>query len=117
VMGPGAINDNTSETLQFPKFNGTNYHVWADNMKSALLAKGLWGVVSGREPRPPIPPAEFPDLLSSPSSRDESSGDISFKEGKDLMKAMQSKEYSVWEHMQDKYKCWLTKDDSAIGLI
>jgi hypothetical protein len=39
----------TSKTLQFPKLNGTNYHTWADNMKAALQAKSLWGVVSGHE--------------------------------------------------------------------
>ena len=62
-MGPAV--DSSSETLQFPKLNGSNYHTWADNMKSALQAKSLWGVVSGRERRPPEPPADYPKLAAA----------------------------------------------------
>ena len=65
VMGPD-YGDTTSKTLQFAKFNSTNYHVWSDNMKAALQAKSLWGVVSGHETYPVKPPLDFPDLMTSP---------------------------------------------------
>lgn len=106
VMDPAATNNSTSETLQFLKFNGMNYHVWADNMQIALQAKGFWRVVSEHESCPSKRSAKFPELITMPCLR-----------GDDLMKAMQSKEFLIWEHAQEKYECWLIKDDSAAGLI
>ncbi|KAG6874549.1 hypothetical protein C0992_007560, partial [Termitomyces sp. T32_za158] len=117
VMGPEAANENTSETLQFPKFNGTNYHVWSDNMKAALQSKALWGVVSGREPRPPKPPAQYENLMTSTCPKENEPSMSVPKEGDDLMKVLQSKEYSVWQSACDKYEHWLNKDDSATGMI
>jgi len=32
------IQESSSEALQFPKLNGTNYYVWFDNIKAALQA-------------------------------------------------------------------------------
>lgn len=33
------------------------------------------------------------------------------------MKAMQCKEFSTWEHAQEKYEYWLMKDNSTVRLI
>jgi len=48
------IRESSSETLHFPKLNGTNYYVWSDNMKAALQACLLWLFVEGLEDCPPI---------------------------------------------------------------
>ena len=37
LQGP-YVQELFSDTLQFPKLNGTNYYVWSDNMKAALQA-------------------------------------------------------------------------------
>jgi len=50
------VRESFSETLHFPKLNGTNYYVWSDNMKAALQAHLLWLFVEGLEDYPPIPP-------------------------------------------------------------
>ncbi|KAG6894510.1 hypothetical protein C0992_005792, partial [Termitomyces sp. T32_za158] len=103
VMGPDS-SESTSETLQFAKFNGTNYHIWSDNMKAALQAKTLWGLVSGREHHPPVPPTEYPGLMRTPCPTE---GDTSVqvrKEGQELMDVLQSKEYSIWEQANDRYE-------------
>ena len=49
VMGPN-YSDTTSETLQFAKFNSTNYHVWSDNSKPRykLRASGVLYLVAKR---------------------------------------------------------------------
>jgi len=61
-MGPNSIytQDSFSETLCFPKLNGTNYHVWSDNMKAALQACLLWLFVEGLEECPPKPSFSSP---------------------------------------------------------
>jgi transposase InsO family protein len=116
-MGP-ALGESTSETLQFPKFNGTNYHSWADNMKAALQAKSVWGVTSGRERRPPHPPDEYPGLytVSSPTAKGESPTSVR-KDGQNLIDVLQSKGYLAWEQSLEKFERWLNKDDMAMGLI
>ena len=115
VMGPGAYE--TSETLQFSKFNGMNYHVWSDNMKAALQAKSLWGVVSGRELCPPVPPSVFPKLaMETPSSSEATSSSIK-REDRELIGIFQSKEYKAWDLANEKFERWLNKDDAAMGLI
>ncbi|KAG6898830.1 hypothetical protein C0993_003792, partial [Termitomyces sp. T159_Od127] len=72
---------------------------------------------SGQETRPPKPPTKFPDLMAMPCTGDDKYSDPPFKEGNNLMKAMQTKEFLTWEHTHEKYECWLIKDDFAIGLI
>ncbi|KAG6867108.1 hypothetical protein C0993_006797, partial [Termitomyces sp. T159_Od127] len=116
VMGP-AVSDTTSETLQFAKFNGANYHIWSDNMKAALQAKALWGVVSGREMCPPKPPTTFPKIMTTSCPTEDTSSRVVQKEGQELIDIMQSKEYLTWEGACGKYKRWLNKDDAAMGLI
>ena len=96
VMGPvPSYSESTSETLQFPKLNGTNYHVWSNNMKAVLQAKSLWGVVSGWELCPIKPPLEFPDLMTSPCPQEGLSLVPVQKDGQDLLDVLQSqsKEY------------------------
>ncbi|KAF7761189.1 transcriptional regulator family: Zinc finger, CCHC-type [Agaricus bisporus var. burnettii] len=116
-MGP-ALGETTSETLQFPKFNGTNYHFWADNMKAALQAKSVWGVTSHRERCPPHPEAEYPGLYTTTSLTVE--GELptrARKVGQALIDVLQSKGYLAWEQSIEKYERWLNKDDMAMGLI
>ncbi|KAG6882828.1 hypothetical protein C0993_008972, partial [Termitomyces sp. T159_Od127] len=84
VMGPAA-SDNTSETLQFPKLNGTNFSVWSDNMKAALQAKSLWGVVSGRELCPPKLPTDYPELMTMSCPSDGQPSRSVQKEGQELI--------------------------------
>ena len=116
VMGPD-YGDTTSKTLQFTKFNGTNYHVWSDNMKAALQAKSLWGVVSSRKLCPVKPPSDFPDLMTSPGPGKDKPLVSVQRDGWDLMDILQSKEYVAWEKSCKKYDCWLNKDDAAMGII
>jgi len=54
-MGSNSIyaQDSSLETLYFPKLNGTNYHVWSNNMKVALQAHLLWLFVEGLKACPP----------------------------------------------------------------
>ena len=61
-MGPNSIyiQDSSSETLCFPKLNGTNYHVWSNNMKVALLACLLWLFVESLEKCPLKPSSGSP---------------------------------------------------------
>ena len=54
------VQESYSETLHFPKLNGTNYYVWSDNMKVALQAHLLWLFVEGLEDCSPIPPTTHP---------------------------------------------------------
>jgi len=42
-------NINMSDTLHFPKLNGSNYNSWATSMKSALQSRFLWLYVNGEE--------------------------------------------------------------------
>jgi len=42
-------NINMSDTLHFPKLNGSNYDSWATSMKSALQSCFLWLYVNGKE--------------------------------------------------------------------
>jgi len=48
-----------SSMLNFPKLNGSNYHVWSNNMMSTLQAWLLWLIVNGQQPTP-TPPADPP---------------------------------------------------------
>ena len=114
-MGPGAYE--TLETLQFTKFNGTNYHVWSDNMKAALQAKSLWGVVSGRELCLPVPPSMFPELAMETSLSSETTLSSIKKEDWELIRIFQSEEYRAWDLANKKFKHWLNKDDAAMGLV
>ncbi|KAG6882397.1 hypothetical protein C0993_010717, partial [Termitomyces sp. T159_Od127] len=102
VMGPVA--NETSETLQFAKFNSTNYHVWSNNMKAALQSKALWGVVSGRETCPPKSPSEYPDLMTTSCPTEDKPSTLVQKEGRELMNVLESKEYSIWEQSHEKYE-------------
>jgi hypothetical protein len=121
-MGPDV--ELTSETLQFPKLNGTNYHTWADNMKAVLQAKSLWGVVSGCEHCPPCPPLEYPSLPKStkPSAIDPEAAKLSGKEPEEsskdpLLEIFQLKEFWSWELAVERYEKWLNKDNAAMGLM
>lgn len=86
-------------------------------MKFALQVKGLWEVVSGHESCPLKPPAEFLNLMTLPCPREDEFPKTLFKEEDNLMKAVQSKEFLTWKYAHEKYKHWLIKDDSAIGII
>ncbi|KAG6884039.1 hypothetical protein C0993_001879 [Termitomyces sp. T159_Od127] len=103
VMGP-AVSKMTSKTLQFAKPNGTNYHIWSDNMKSALQAKCLWSIVSGRKLCPPQPPAEFPDLMTSTCPAEGQPLVKVQKDGQELFEVLQSKEYLTWEQSCERYE-------------
>ncbi|KAG6882413.1 hypothetical protein C0993_010656, partial [Termitomyces sp. T159_Od127] len=116
VMGSD-VSESTSETLQFAKFNGMNYHVWADNMKAALPAKSLWGLVSGREHYPPVLPSDYPALMTTTCPSDGSTSTSVRKEGQELMDVLQSSGYKAWEQANDKIEQWLNRNDAAMGLI
>jgi len=60
-MGPILeANINMSDTLYFPKLNGSNYDSWATNMKSALQSRFLWLYVNGEEDMPTVVKSTFP---------------------------------------------------------
>ena len=115
-MGPD-YSKLTSKTLQFAKLNGTNYHIWLDNMKVTLQAKSLWGVICGCELCPIKPPSEFPGFMTSSYPSEGKPLVATQKDGQELMDVLQSKEYIAWKKSHERYNWWLNKDDAAIGLI
>jgi len=55
VIGPALeANINMSDTLHFPKLNGSNYNSWATSMKSALQSHFVWLYVNGEEDMPTV---------------------------------------------------------------
>ena len=93
-MGPlPKSNINMSNTLHFPKLNGSNYDSWAAGMKSALQSQFLWLYVNGEEDMPTV-------VKSTPPSADRT-----------------SKEYKSWKEDQEQYKTWLQMDSAAMGLL
>jgi len=91
--------ESSSETLHFPKLNGTNYYVWSDNVKAALQARLLWLFVKGLEDCPPISPITHP--LDS--------------EGKPFVTT--SAQYRNWITSKKGYLDWLRSDSTAMGLM
>ena len=80
-MGPTLeANINMSDTLHFPKLNGSNYNSWAANMKSALQSHFLWLYVNGEEDMPTV-------VKSTPPSTDKT-----------------SKNYKTWKENREQYK-------------
>jgi len=100
-MGPNSIytQDSSSETLCFPKLNGTNYYVWSDNMKVALQAQLLWLFVKGLE--------EYPPKLSSGSPID--------MDNKLFISILL--EYKEWTTSKKEYLDWLCSNSVAMGLM
>jgi len=47
-------NINMSNTLHFPKLNGSNYDSWTTSMKSALQSRFLWLYVNDEEDMPTV---------------------------------------------------------------
>ena len=94
VMGPALeANINMSDTLHFPKLNGSNYNSWAASMKSALQSRFLWLYVNGEEDMPTV-------VKSTPPSADKT-----------------SKDYKSWKEDREQYKTWLRMDSAAMGLL
>ena len=93
-MGPTLeANINMSDTLYFPKLNGSNYNSWAASMKSALQSHFLWLYVNGKEDMPMV-------VKSTPPSADKT-----------------SKDYKSWKEDREQYKTWLQMDSAAMGLL
>ena len=60
-MGPTLeANINMSNTLHFPKLNGSNYNSWAASIKSALQSCFLWLYVNGEEDMPTVVKSTLP---------------------------------------------------------
>jgi len=91
--------ESTSETLSFPKLNGTNYHAWSDNMKAALQARLLWLIVTGRRSQPtepdPNPPVNNEQKPFTPSST----------------------KYKNWNQSHNDFLSWLESGNVAMGLM
>ena len=100
-MGPNSIyaQDSSLETLCFPKLNGTNYHVWSNNMKVALQAYLLWFFVEGLEECPPKP----------------SSGLSIDMDNKPFIPT--SLEYKEWTTSKKEYLDWLHSDSITMSLM
>ena len=93
-MGPALeANINMSDTLHFPKLNGSNYDSWATSMKSALQSCFLWLYVNGEEDMPTV-------VKSTPPSADRT-----------------STEYQSRKKDREQYKTWLRMDSAAIELL
>jgi len=83
-MGPALkANINMSDTLHFPKLNGSNYDSWTTSMKSALQSCFLWLYINGEEDMPTV-------VKSTPSSTNKI-----------------SKDYKSWKEDREQYKIWL----------
>ncbi|KAG6894832.1 hypothetical protein C0992_004388, partial [Termitomyces sp. T32_za158] len=96
VMGP-SVCKLTSKILQFSKVNDTNYHIWSDNMQSALLAKSLWGVVFGHKKCPSKPLDEHPGVMTTLCPAADSLSTVIWKDGQELADVIKSKGYVTWE--------------------
>ena len=93
-MGPALeANINMSDTLHFPKLNGSNYNSWATSMKSALQSRFLWLYVNGEEDMSTV-------VKSTPSSADKT-----------------LKDYKSWKEDREQYKTQLRMDSVAMGLL
>ena len=93
-MGPILeANINMSDTLYFPKLNGSNYDSWATNMKSALQSRFLWLYVNGEEDMPTVVKSTLPSADRT------------------------STEYQSWKKDREQYKTWLRMDSAAIELL
>jgi len=83
-MGPALeANINMSDTLHFPKLNGSNYNSWAASMKSALQSRFLWLYVNSEE-----------DMLTVVKSTPPLANKT-------------SKDYKSWKEDREQYKTWL----------
>ena len=49
-----------SSTPRFALLTATNYTQWAGNAKAWFMRQGLWGVVSGKVPKPGILDSKAP---------------------------------------------------------
>jgi len=101
-MGPLSVytQDSSSETLRFPKLNGSNYHVWSDNMKAALQARLLWLFVEGLEICPSKPSMDPP---------------VDSSTRKPVL--VSSAAYKEWIAEKKEYLEWLWSDSAAMGLM
>jgi len=80
-MGPALeANINMSNTLYFPKLNGSNYNSWAASMKSTLQSHFLWLYVNSEEDIPMV-------VKSTPPSTDKT-----------------LKDYKSWKEDREQYK-------------
>jgi len=100
-MGPtdAYVQESSSETLQFPKLNGTNYHVWSNNIKAALQACLLWLFIEGLE-----------DCSSKPSM-------MHPLDSEDKPFVTTSAQYKDWIISKREYLDWLRSDSAAMGLM
>jgi len=93
------VRKSSSETLHFPKLNGTNYYVWSDNIKAALQARLLWLFVEGLEDCPPVPPTTYP------------------LDSEDKPFVTTSAQYRNWITSKKEYLDWLRSDSAVMGLM
>jgi len=49
---------------KIPKLDGSNYHIWVDQIKDLLMIYQLWMIVSGTETCPPEPGPQPSDSTS-----------------------------------------------------
>ena len=76
---------------KMPKLDGSNYHLWVDQMKNFLMMNQLWMIVSGTETCPP-PPGDQPTDITS-------------------------KEYQEWKRDRKEYLEWKNKSFKACGIL
>ena len=101
-MGPLSVytQDSSSETLRFPKLNGSNYHVWSNNMKAALQARLLQLFVEELEICPSKPSVDPPIDSTTQKPMPVSSPD-----------------YKAWIAEKKEYLEWLRSDSAAMSLM
>ena len=93
----------TCKTLQFTKFDGTDYYVWSNNIVCDLCLSE--------------PPINFPNFMRTACPIKVMLSTLVSKDRQDLLNVLQSRGYLVWEQCQDSHKCWLIRDDAAIGSV
>jgi hypothetical protein len=76
---------------KLPKLNGSNHHLWVDQIKNVLMLSQLWMVVAGIETCPPQPGTQ-------PS-------DITFKD------------FQEWKRDRKEYMEWMNKSFKAAGIL
>ena len=76
---------------KLPKLNGSNYHLWVDQIKNVLMMSQLWMIVSGIETYPLQPGTQ-------PTDQD-------------------SKEFLQWRRDRKEYMEWMNKSYKAAGIL
>ena len=85
-------------------FNGSDYHSWATSMTAFLHSQCLWGIVSGRETRPPSLPTSGTAAVAATATTS-------------AQPAISAPTLEQVSERQREIREWIEKDEQAQGII